>query len=289
LRSFRKCYIHLDQPLSCPACGNPAADIAYVCEDAGKRSDFFRCRECTFLFARPVLIPELESRQMDGIANAELFNSRILKAVYARYFIKKEIKALRRAKGPGRLRLLDVGCGTGWTTRVYADHGFEVVGLEPSRVRAAYAREHQGIEVVCDYIENAEFDVVVLRHIIEHFADPGTVLRKIRGFLKKDGLLLVVVPNINCFGRYMFETRWAWVLPWHCNFFTPGSLRRFLAEEGFETLEAYQTASPLFPNRLVRWFFGSNRVLAMVLCAPLALIGKWLGMGDNLNAVARVR
>jgi len=277
------------------------ADIAYVYEDGEKKSFFFQCRDCTLLFARPIFLPELDNRHMDGIENAELFNSRLLKSIYINYFIKKEIRALRRAKGEGPLRLLDIGCGTGWTTRVYADHGFEVTGLEPSRVRAEYARENYGIEVVCDYIENAEFnqefDVVVLRHILEHFADPGMVLRKIWGFLKKGGVVLVVVPNINCLGRYLFETKWAWVLPWHCNFFTPVSSRRLLQGEGFKIVESYQTPTPLyypgafmrtFPNRLTKWVMGRKRVLAMALCAPLAMVGKWLGMGDNLNVVARV-
>jgi SAM-dependent methyltransferase len=290
-----------DQALACPACGTPVTDIVYIYDNGKETSHFFQCPDCTFLFARPVFIPDLDSRQMDGIENAELFNSRILKTIYINYFIKKEIRALRRAKGDGALRLLDIGCGTGWTTRVYADHGFEVVGLEPSQVRADYAHEHYGVDVVCDYIENAEFnsefDVVVLRHIVEHFADPGLVLRKIRQFLKKDGVVLVVVPNINCLGRYLFETRWAWVLPWHCNFFTPDSVRRFLQCEGFGTVESYQTPTPLyypgtfiraFPNALVKWVMGRNRILAMALCTPLALVGKWLGMGDNLNVVARV-
>jgi SAM-dependent methyltransferase len=225
---------------------------------------------------------------MDGIENAELFNSRLLKSIYVNYFIKKEIRALRRAKGRGPMRLLDVGCGTGWTTRVYADQGFEVTGLEPSRVRAEYARENYGIEVLCDYIENAEFDqefdVVVLRHIIEHFADPGAVLRKIRGFLKKDGVVLVVVPNIDCLGRRLFETEWAWVLPWHCNFFTPRSTRSLLKLEGFQVSDFYQTPSPLyypgaltrtFPNPLVKWLMGRSRVLSMALCAPLAIAGRF--------------
>lgn len=300
--SLRKSHIQSDQSTSCPACGLPVTDIAYVYEVDGKKSDFFQCAECTFIFARPVFIPKLENRQMDGIKNAELFNSRILKTIYINYFIKKEIRTLRRTKGQGKLRVLDIGCGTGWTTSVYADHGFEVVGLEPSAARAAYARQHYGIEVVCDYIENADFDqkfdVVVLRHIIEHFADPGSVLQKVRSFLKKNGVVLVVVPNINCLGRYLFETRWSWVLPWHCNFFTPKSLSRFLSSQGFEAFAKFQTPSPLyypgalirtFPNRLIKWAMGRNRVLAMVLCAPLAIIGKWLGMGDNLNVVARIR
>lgn len=290
-----------NNPLSCPACGEMVADVVYGYGQAETRSDFYKCQQCTFLFARPVFIPELENRQMDGVEDAELFNSRILKWIYVNYFIRKEIRALRRVKGEGRLRLLDIGCGTGWTTRVYADQGFEVTGLEPSRVRAEYARENYGIEVVCDYIENAEFDqkfdVVVLRHIIEHFADPGAVLRKIRGFLKKDGVVLVVVPNIDCLGRRLFETEWAWVLPWHCNFFTPQSTRSLLKLEGFQVSDFYQTPSPLyypgaltrtFSNPLMKWLMGRSRVLSMTLCAPLAIAGKWTGMGDNLNVVARI-
>ncbi len=296
---FSKISTRTDHPHPCPACGNPVADITYAYGEGEERSDFYRCPECTFLFARPVFIPELDSRQMDGIDDAELFNSRLLKSIYVNYFIKKEIRTLRRAKGRGPLRLLDIGCGTGWTTRVYADHGFEVTGLEPSRVRSEYAREHYGIEVVCDYIENAgfdqEFDIVVLRHIIEHFADPGVVLRKIQGFLKADGVVLVVVPNIDCLGRYLFETNWAWILPWHCNFFTPRSARRLLAEQNFEVSDFYQTPSPLyypgaimrrFPNPVVKRLL-ANRIFAMTLCAPLAIVGKWLGLGDNLNLVAR--
>ena len=298
----KKIQSQADQSQVCPACGVTVKDISYVYKDGDQKSDFFRCSACTFLFARPVFIPELDSRQMDGIDNAELFNSSLLKSVYIKYFIKKEIRTLRRAKGQGRLRLLDIGCGTGWTTKVYADHGFAVTGLEPSQGRAGYARETYGLEVVCDYIENVEFqeqyDVVVLRHIIEHFADPGAVMRKIRSFLKPDGVALVVVPNIDCLGRTMFETDWAWVLPWHCNFFTPRSIRSLLNQEGFEPVAAYQTPSPLyypgalmrrFPNRMVQTLMGRSRVLAMAACAPLAIAAKWMGKGDNLNVVARLK
>ena len=302
MTAFDKVHFQADQPLACPACNNPVADITHVYRDDHHRSNFFRCPACTLLFARPILISELDRRQMDGIDNAELFNSKLLKSIYINYFIRKEIRALRKVKGRGVLRLLDIGCGTGWTTRVYADHGFEVVGLEPSKIRGDYARQNYGIDVVSDYIENAEFDrefdVVVLRHIIEHFADLGAVLKKIRGFLKQDGVVLVVVPNIDCLGRYLFETNWAWVLPWHCNFFTPRSARSILSGQGFDVVNFYQTPSPLyypgalmrtFPNRFVKGLMGGNRVLSMTLCAPLAIGGKWLGLGDNINVVGRVQ
>jgi len=273
--------------------------IEYIYKDGEVNSDFYRCPHCTFLFARPVFIPELDSRQMDGIVNAELFGSPLLKKIYIQYFIRREIKTLRRVLGPGTVRMLDIGCGTGWTSRVYADQGFEVTGLEPSAARAAYARENYGLDIVESYIENAAFeqpfDLIVLRHIIEHFADPVAVLSQVRTFLKPEGIIFVVVPNIDCLGRYLFETRWEWVLPWHCNFFTPGSLRSMLTTNGFTPLDEYQTATSLYyPGALRRSFPFSltdyllkKRVLAMGLCAPLALLGAAVGLGDNLNIMAR--
>jgi hypothetical protein len=44
-----------------------------------------------------------------------------------------------------------------------------------------------------------------------------------------------------------------------------------------------------FPNRFVKSLMGRNRVVSMALCAPLAIVGKWLGMGGNLNVVARLK
>ncbi len=40
-------------------------------------------------------------------------------------------------------RILDVGCGTGYFTRRFADEGYEVTGLDPDPAMLAYARGHR--------------------------------------------------------------------------------------------------------------------------------------------------
>lgn len=291
--------------VNCLACGADVDRVEYIFqggEEESQESLFYRCPSCGFLFARPVFIPELTSRHMDGVDNAEMFNSRLFKFLYIHLFIRREIRKIRRALAVTVPRLLDVGCGTGWTSKVYADDGFLVTGLEPSRVRAGLARERYGLEIIEDYIENLEIgmpvDVVVLRHVIEHFESPGIILDKVRGFLNDNGLVFLVVPNINCLGRYMFETEWAWILPWHCNFFTPESVRAFFENKGFEVVDLYQTPSPLyFPGSFMRklksplvdWLLRRNKILSMLLFAPLAVLGNFLGMGDNINVLARIK
>jgi 2-polyprenyl-3-methyl-5-hydroxy-6-metoxy-1,4-benzoquinol methylase len=40
------------------------------------------------------------------------------------------------------------------------------------------------------------FDVIILADVLEHFVDPWTAIDKISIHLKKDGILLVSLPNI---------------------------------------------------------------------------------------------
>ena len=292
----------VEAPVTCPACGSLVHTVQYAYRRDGRESHFYDCAACTFLFARPVLLGELTSRQMDGIDNAEMFNSRLMKQLYVHLFIKREIAKIKKHLPKPQPTLLDIGCGAGWTTRIYADHGFQVTGLEPSAARARHARETYGLTIIEDYLENLEvaarYDVIVFRHVIEHFADPVALIREARRLLAPGGVMLFVVPNINCLGRYLFDTAWAWILPWHCNFFTPKSLRTLLEGEGFECLAYYQTPSPLyfpgafarkFNNPLTRWLVTRHKVAAMLATSPLAVAGSMLGMGDNLNAVVRVK
>lgn len=109
MKSFNKIRSRADLMQPCPTCGSSVADIAYVYEDGDERSDFFRCPDCSFLFARPVFIPELDSRQMDGIENAELFNSRLLKSIYINYFIKKCDGDVLKSLTKSRFQLADQG------------------------------------------------------------------------------------------------------------------------------------------------------------------------------------
>ncbi|PLY03571.1 MAG: class I SAM-dependent methyltransferase [Desulfuromonas sp.] len=286
--------------IECPACRKGVQAVSYVYQDNGQDYPVYDCPDCSFMFIRPLPIQELNERQMDSLGDAELFGSDLMKFLHRTLYINKEIRTIKKLTG-GDVSLLDVGCGTGWISSLWKKAGFRVVGLEPSAVRGAYANETYGIEVINDYVENISlpdhFDVAILRHVIEHFQDPITVMEKVRFSLNADGLALVVVPNIDCIGRYLFGTDWEWVLPWHCNFFNEKSLQSMLETAGFEVLSIYQTASPLYysdslARKINLQFFSQMidriRVPVMLASSPMAMLGLILGLGDNLTAVARV-
>lgn len=279
----------------CPACGKSVVDVIYNFQSGEGISEFFRCPDCTFLFARPVLIPELDKRQMDSVEDAELF-SPLLRRLHERFIISPEIKRIRKLLGRDDFNMLDIGCGTGWISKVWADSGACVTGLEPSSARGAMA-QGRGIRVLPCYIEelnDAEsFDLIVIRHVLEHLEHPAEILQKLHARLNPGGLLLIIVPNIDCIGRSLFDTDWTWVLPWHCNFFNPKSLGNLLSLNGFAPVALYQTPSPLwYPESFIRKYPWASTVLgtnfgSMLLFAPVVMTGMLFGMSDNLTVIAR--
>lgn len=87
-------------------------------------------------------------------------------------------------------RLLDMGCGTGWTSVLFAKRGYDVVGqdLVPEAIAAGRRLRHaNGIAnldfVVGDYESltfTEEFDVVVFFDCLHHAVDEVGALRGAR-------------------------------------------------------------------------------------------------------------
>ncbi|UCG78193.1 MAG: methyltransferase domain-containing protein [Nitrospirota bacterium] len=291
-----------DVPLRCPVCTAGVNEVRYIYDDGERKSKIFKCNDCGFMFAKPIFIEELEERQMDSVADAEFFHNERLKYLYETIIIGKEIRNVRKAMGPGEFSLLDIGCGTGWSTNVWSRNGFRVTAVEPSEARARIAREKYGIEVYSDYLENIDlpdtYDVVILRQVLEHMEEPGTMIAKAKALLNPGGVLLIIVPNINSIGRYIFGTKWAWVLPYHCNFFTPKTLRKLMTLNGLYTMSCYQTPSPLFypvslfrslpgGEGLIKGFYDKLSTVALLPFVPIVFVGYILNLSENITIIAR--
>ena len=223
-------HVHVpDDFQECPTCCIPTNTVHYRYQHSSGESFIFRCPACTLEFLRPLPLAEITERQMDSVDDAELFHSNLLRTLHHRLIIGPEIRKVRTLLGKRDFSMLDIGCGTGWISRIWADAGAMVTGLEPSETRAAIARQ-RGLRVLSCYVEDLSveetFDLIVIRHVIEHLENPAAILRNLVSRLNPDGLLLIVVPNIDCIGRRLFDTDWTWVLPWHCNFFNPACVFR---------------------------------------------------------------
>jgi ubiquinone/menaquinone biosynthesis C-methylase UbiE len=106
---------------------------------------------------------------------------------------------------PPPVRLLDLGCGTGWTSVFFARAGYEVVGVDIASDMIYYAEENRrkaGLEnlhfVVCDYEElsfREEFDCAVFYDSLHHAVDERLAIQKAFQALRPTGLCLTSEPG----------------------------------------------------------------------------------------------
>ena len=104
-------------------------------------------------------------------------------------------------------RVLEVGCGTGNTLAwLKVNRGCSWVGgAEIFHEAASEARKkldavYEGdIESMNLPIEKASLDAVLCLDVLEHMADPWSVVRRLHALLKPDGVLVASVPNVRHF------------------------------------------------------------------------------------------
>jgi ubiquinone/menaquinone biosynthesis C-methylase UbiE len=115
---------------------------------------------------------------------------------------------------PG-MRVLDAGCGIGKTSRFLFDMvepAGEVVGIDLSEKRVAYAREHYGAEglsfQVCDLTRPlppriGQFDVIWVRFVLEYFRkESPAIVKNLSEALSPGGYLCLLDLDHNCLNHY---------------------------------------------------------------------------------------
>lgn len=197
-----------------------------------------------------------------------MINDRIAQgsAAFAGYYETARTELLGLLDGPAPARVLEVGCGAGANLALLKQRWPRVrtVGIElrpdaAERARAAGVDEVLQLDVLDDAcrFEPGSFDVLVLSHVLEHFAQPEQVLGKVGGWLRSGGLALVALPNVRHISvllplllRGEFNYADSGILDrTHLRFYTRGSALRLVEEGGFEVLKM----TPEFGGNKSRW------------------------------------
>jgi SAM-dependent methyltransferase len=140
----------------------------------------------------------------------------------------------------GRSRLLDVGCGSGSFLARMRQRGWNVTGLDTSTATVQHLRGELGLSALVGSLPHPEladcsFDVITMRHSLEHVHRPLDVLRAAHRLLAVGGRLVVSASNIDSLPFKWFGRHWRGLdLPRHLTHFTPDTLQLMLARAGFE-------------------------------------------------------
>ena len=120
-------------------------------------------------------------------------------AYYSRY-----IKFILHNTHKYPARILDVGCGSSWSTLLLRKEGHDAIGLdlhisavEPKNFVSRFP--YFQADVQCLPFSDSSFDIVAMHSVLEHLQDPKYALNECARILKDEGRLMIVGPNLLSF------------------------------------------------------------------------------------------
>lgn len=164
---------------------------------------------------------------------------------------------IRKYKGPGPLRILDMGCGTGALLSELGQYG-EASGVDFSSQAVEYCKQRGINDVIQGRAEalpfaNGRFDIVLALDVIEHVEKDEQALKELGRVTKQGGMVIVFVPA--------FQVLWGItdVVSKHFRRYTKPELKTKVQTAGLKIVRASYFNTFLFlPILLVRSF---NRLL----------------------------
>jgi SAM-dependent methyltransferase len=206
--------------------------------------DVVRCLSCELVRTNPrpsaasiaIYYPEGYAPHHVGeeVQAPDARSSNIARAAIKRLF--GENNQLTPDVPPGKL--LEIGCGGGAFMSKMAALGWQVEGVEFSRLAATRASRF-GYKVHACPIEDlllpeVSFDLIVGWMVLEHLYDPVGTLRKLRRATKPRGWLAISVPDASCLEFKLIPRYWyALQVPTHLYHFDRSTIAKVVRAGGW--------------------------------------------------------
>jgi SAM-dependent methyltransferase len=164
----------------------------------------------------------------------------------------------------GEGKILDIGAGSGSFLASMKTLGWDPYGVDISAEAVARA-QRLGIRMVQGEVRDAPFpdsffDVITLRAVLEHVHHPVETLREVRRFLKDQGRVYVVVPNIASLNFWLFGGFWyALEVPRHLYAYSPRVMRGLAEKAGFVVLSVRFRSSTLGLRASLQYWYDDRK------------------------------
>lgn len=177
---------------------------------------FFRCQECSLV----VKDPAVRANPQQEIAHYRKHNNNLADAGYREHLLKliSPMLPFLRAGAEG----LDYGCGPALSIEpLMADLGMRCASYDP-------------LFFPCEELVTLDrYDFITCCEVSEHFKDPRDEYERLRGMLKRGGILGVMTR----FVPENFESWWYHRDPTHVVFYSEATLSWIGSHLGFTLLE----------------------------------------------------
>jgi 2-polyprenyl-3-methyl-5-hydroxy-6-metoxy-1,4-benzoquinol methylase len=284
---------------NCPLCGSQDITFFLVARDhllTHESFDIYQCNSCNFRFTQG--IPPSDEigkyyQSSDYISHSDTRKGLMNKLYHSgrTWMLKKKYGTVRKvAKG---MKLLDIGCGTGYFPAFMKEKGFIVAGVETDSKARAFAEKEFGIRIYspADFLGHkieGQFDVITLWHVLEHLDDFNLYLERMLEQLSPGGSLVVALPNCHSLDARFYKESWAgFDVPRHLWHFTPSTLKTLAEKHGLKITTMKRLMLDPFYNSMLSEKYRGSRVFMLfgIVIGELAYIESLFNVRKSSSVV----
>jgi len=282
----------------CILCKNKGIEPIFYSDKIGNKRNIVRCKKCGFMFMNPMPtkkdLLKLYSYDWDsqfGRIKTSRLKSLLLEMgskIHENMQIRNRLNFIKGLVELDKKDILEVGCSNGKLLKELNKKGSVVKGIEPSK-ESEIAKKN-GIEIIGSDVSEVRgvFDVILIFMVIEHLNDPIKELKSLRKLLKKNGLIIIEVPNTpkpDGLNKIILESVFNNV---HTLHFNSKSLEYAILKSGFKKLYSEEVETKKIFNQNIYDFYPEedkkinyfNQFL-IITCSLYLLLLYFFGRSTN--------
>jgi SAM-dependent methyltransferase len=217
-------------------------------------------------------------------------------ARYSMYWWSNRFNAiLARRYGKRGSRLLEIGSGMGHLVGQLEDT-FKTYGMDLNHWAVKQSKsivEKTDLQTASAQelpYKNGAFNVVIIKHIVEHLPEPQKAIQEIGRVTEPGGVLILATPNLDSLLKPWKGDRWiGYQDPTHISLKRPGEWLSFIEGAGFELVKVFSDGFwdvpyvRFVPRQIQKLFFGSLGGL-QAITGWIFLPMRW---GESVLVIAR--
>lgn len=138
---------------------------------------------------------------------------------------------------PGKIKLLDLGCGPGYFLSYLKDKGIKYKGLELADFLVKICKQ-KNLNVEGSDLKDEKpqsYNVITMFDVLEHLTNPASLFKSLNNKLTKGGYVLAYTPNIHSLAYAIMAEKQNTLYPFqHLAFFDGKSLDYLAKKTGFK-------------------------------------------------------
>lgn len=261
-----------------------------------------RCKKCKLVYLNPRPSKDTISKYYpDNYRTRKMLKTELIESKIKTFRTKRKALFFKNPwylEFPPGTNVMDIGCGSGELLLRLKELSCNPYGIDIDDTASKFLREVMSLLVITWDIDNGIpftddfFDVIIMRHSLEHVYNPVHVLHEIRRALKPGGLLLIGVPNIDSFVSKITGIYWGDLdVPRHLFHFSPHTISILLINTGFSfSIDKIHHEMKLRRISIERWIAAAYLPNFRIPKSLTSIIGKLFAIfhrGERIVVIAK--